>query len=215
MPKALLTSPTTSAVALVAAAKALLGDFYGWEPETLWLELQHRGMDVPHANREKLQAALALLTVPAFYWDGVAFEKTAVAFDHGVTNPDRLEEATAGQLAWAVKEAAMILAAHGDAVRTFNHEPGAYAAVCLHREGFVFAPAELSFAQETLDYLAPNKGSLRADVESAWKGLAKDSLSEHRFAEDAVGVQCARLAAVFVRVRDRVAQANAELASLR
>src|SRR5262245_26129015 len=97
----LFTAPTTSALALLAAAQQLLGEeSIAWEPETLWLEMERRGLDVPLPNRAKLHAALALVLVPSFYWDAVVFEKTALAFDHVVPNPDALEEATAAQLAW-------------------------------------------------------------------------------------------------------------------
>src|SRR6266542_3699820 len=96
----LLTTPTTSALALLAAAQSLLGEFIAWEPETLWLELERRGLEVPVPNRAKLQAALALVLVPSFYWDAVVFEKTALAFDHIVPNPDALEEASSAPLAW-------------------------------------------------------------------------------------------------------------------
>ena len=120
----LLTTPTTSALALLAAAQSLLGEFIAWEPETLWLELERRGLEVPVPNRAKLQAALALVLVPSFYWDAVVFEKTALAFDHVVPNPGALEEATPAQLAWAAKEAARIVAHHGDPPREFAHGEG-------------------------------------------------------------------------------------------
>jgi len=211
----LLTAPTTSASALLAAAKNVLGEFTTWEPETLWLECERRGLEIPESNRAKLQAALALVLVPSFYCDAVVLEKTALAFDHVVTNPGALEEATASQLAWAVKEAGRIVAHHGDAPREFAHEPAAYAAVVLHREGLVVAPEGLAFAQRELDRLnrAADSG-LRERVSAAWNALDKTMLATWPFNEKAVDVQLARLAAVELHVRDRAGQAAAELAAL-
>ncbi len=210
----LLTTPTTSAQALLAAAQSLLGEFVAWEPETLWLELERRGLEVPVPNRAKLQAAVALMLVPSFYWDGVVFEKTAMAFDHAVPNPDALEEASAAQLAWAVKEAGDIVAHQGDPPRDFAHEAAAYAAVVLHREGLVVAPGLLAFAQPQLDRLLGADEALRDRVRTVWAALDKARLDKHAFAETPVDVQLARLAAVELHVRDREAKATAELSLL-
>jgi len=178
----LLVAPTTAAVVLLSATKALLGDFDTWEPESLWLELERRGLEVPAPNRVKLQAALTLLWVPSFYWDGVVFEKTALAFDHVVTNPDALEEATAAQLAWAVREAAWILSRQGALPHDFAHEPAAYTAVVLHREGLVEAPESLAFAQLQLDRLNRGGDEMRPRVEASWQALV-DSV-EYKLLKD-------------------------------
>ena len=121
--KRLLQAPETAAVALLPACKRLLGDMLTWEAESIWLELERRGLDVPVNNRVKLQAALTLHFVPSFYWDGIVFGNTAIAFDNEVPNPEALEEASAAQLAWAVKEAAWVKAWLGDPTLTFDHEP--------------------------------------------------------------------------------------------
>ncbi len=207
----LLTTPTTSALALLAAAQSLLGEeFIAWEPETLWLELERRGLELPLANGVRLQAALALLLVPSFYWDAVVFEKTALAFDHVFTNPDALQEATSAQLAWAVREAARITSLHGDSAREFAHEPAAYGAVVLHREGLVVAPDELAFAQPLLDRLNGGEAAgMRERVKTAWAAVDKRALGTHAFTETAVDVQLARLAAIELRVREQESRAAA------
>jgi hypothetical protein len=212
----LLTTPTTSALALLAAARSLLGDeFSAWEPETIWLELERRGLEAPLPNRAKLQAALALVLVPAFYWDAVVFEKTALAFDHVVPNPAALEEATAAQLAWAVREAARIVACHGDSPREFAHEPAAYAGVVLHREGLVVSPEELTFAQHQLDSLnGPGGRDLRDQVSTAWAATDKATLAAQPYPETGAGVQLARLASVEMHVRERQPRAASELSSV-
>jgi len=211
----LLTTPTTSALALLAAARSLLGEIIAWEPETLWLELERRGLEVPLPNRAKLQAALALVLVPSFYWDAVVFEKTALAFDHVVPNPGALEEASSAQLAWATTEAARVVAHHGDPPRDFTHEPAAYVGVVLHREGLLVAPAELAFAQPQLERLnRTGDVGLRERVKAAWRALGKANLTTHAFTETPLDVQLARLAAAELHVREREAQAATELAAL-
>lgn len=214
--KTVLEDPAACALALLIAARHLCGpDWLEWEPETQWLTLEARRIDIPEVNRAKIQAAVTLHHVPSFYWDGLVFEKTALAFDGHVPNEDALEEATAAQLATAVLEAAQIVAYFGDAPPAFHHEPGAYAGVVLHREGFVLAPEQLSFAQAQLDGLNGPPDSLREQVKTAWAALDKKSLTGHAFAETRLDVQLAHLAAVELHVQAREARVAADLAALR
>jgi len=220
----IILSESSTAIGVLAAVKELLGECWHWEPETLWLELVAAGADPPVSNRAKIQAGVALMFVPAFYWDGIVFEKTALAFDGHPANPDRLEEAEPSQLAWAIEEAAQIVAWHGDAPWSFVHEPTAYAAVIMHREGLVLAPSQLAFAQDNLDGLnckdltegetCPTT-PIKKDAEKAWTALDKESMDAHAFPETPVGVQLARLAVIELHCRERRRQAAADLASLR
>jgi hypothetical protein len=212
--KRLLQTPATAAVALLPACKQLLGEVLTWEPETLWVELQRRGIDVPNENRVKIQAALTLRFVPSFYWDGIVYEKTALAFDGEIPNPDALEEATAAQLAWAVKEAAWIRAWLDDPTLDFDHEPCAYTAVVLRREGFVVTPDQLQFAQGQLNRMNLGDIDLVKTVQDRWKALDKTRLDVHAFQETQADVQLARLAAVELHIRDRDSRASADLAAL-
>lgn len=203
-------SPASSALGVLAATSELLGDVWMQEPETIWLQV-----DPPIENRARLQAAVALLNVPAFYWDGIVFEKTALAFDGMPPNPDTLEEADVHQLAWAVEEAARVLAWHKDEAKEFLREPAAYAAVVMHRDGFVVAPEKLAFAQDLLDGMNAKAASLREEVEKAWADLDKGSMDIHAFPETPVGIQLARLAGVTLHCADRRRQLDADLASLK
>jgi hypothetical protein len=209
--KDLLRDPETSAVVLMKAAHALLGDFIAWEPESVWLELQHQGVDVPVENRAKIQAAIALHLVPSFYWDGIVFEKTALAFDGLVPNPDILEEASPARLAWAVVEAAWILREAKNASWEIGSEPRAYAGVVLARAGFVLAPEQLSFAQPVLDRERFHT-HLFDEVKTRWAQVSKDNLTALSLQETPVDVQIARLASVELHVRERRARAERDLA---
>jgi hypothetical protein len=209
--KDLLRNPDTAAVVLMKAAHALLGDFLTWEPESIWLELQHQGVDLPEGNRAKIQAAVALHLVPSFYWDGIVFEKTALAFDGMVPNPEILEEASPGKLAWAVIEAAWVIRLAKNATWEFNSEPRAYAGVILSRAGFVLAPEQLAFAQPVLDRERFHK-HLHDEVKERWAQVSKDNLTALSLQETPVDVQIARLAAVELHVRERRAHAERDLA---
>jgi hypothetical protein len=211
MSKDLLQNPDTAAVVLMQAAHARLGDFLAWEPESIWLELQHRGIDLPESNRAKLMAALTLRLIPSFYWDAITFEKTAIAFDGAMPNPDTLEEASPGRLAWAVVEAAWILRLAKDATWEFNSEPRAYAGVILARAGFVLAPEQLAFAQPTLNRERFHT-HLFEEVKERWARVDKDHLAALSLQETPVDVQIARLAAVELHVRERHARAERDLA---
>lgn len=199
----------------MAAAKELLGDHHAWEPESVWLSLKERDIDLGSPNRAKLMAAVALIFVPSFYWDGIVFEKTALAFDGSVPNPDALEEASSGQLAWAVEEAAWIVAMNHGEAQVFQHEPAAYAAVVLHREGMVLAPRQLSFAQDLLDEMNRGAKDLKESVREKWEALKGVGLATRSYGETPEDVQLARLAAVERHVRERDEAAGTEVASLK
>jgi hypothetical protein len=209
----LIKAPETSAVALYQAVHKLLGDFLAWEPESIWLELEHQGIEVPDPNRAKLMAALTLRLIPGFYWDAIVFEKTAVALAGHFPHPDILEEATPAQLAWAVEEAAWVLRLMNDAAVEFQHEPRAYAGVVLARAGFVLAPSQLEFAQLAL-HNQTHDGKLRDDVAERWSRASKDHLEQLSLGEDRIDVQIARLAAVELYVRDKRKAAELELTRL-
>lgn len=197
------------------AAHKVLGDFISWEPESLWIEIQHQGIDVPTENRAKLMASVALLLVPSFYWDGVVFEKTALALDGIPGNPEILEEATPAQLAWAVVEAAWIVKDARAATWAIESEPRAYAGVVLHRAGFVLAPSQLDFAQHALDREnGPAADDLLRQVKERWARVSIDYLNQLSLEESAVDVQIARLAAVELHVIARRARAQRDLAEV-
>lgn len=207
----LLRDPKTSAIALLEAMRRLLGDFLAWEPESMWLELERHGIDLPGGNRAKVMAGVTLHLMPSFYWDGIVFEKTAIALDGVEPNPDILEEASPASLAWAVVESRWILRPHP--AWEFGHEPRAYAGVVMARAGFVVAPDELAFAQRALDR-ERHDDELRDEVAERWSKIDKASLSSLALEENRLDVQIARLAAVELHVRDRRSAAERELAGL-
>jgi hypothetical protein len=204
----LLRTPATSAVALLKALERVVGDHLTWEPESIWMELQHRGIDLPTECRAKILAGITLHLMPGFYWDAIVFEKTVVSLEGHPANADILEEPAPAWLAWAVTEARMITEPH-----EFQHEPRAYVGVVLARAGFALAPEQLAFAQKALDR-ERHDDDLRDLIAERWQRVDKSRLEMLSLQETREDVQIARLAAVELHVRERTAAAQRELRSL-
>lgn len=194
--RAILLDPTSTASGIDAAIRKLLDAVSSFEPESIWLDLAARGIDPPLENRAKLLAAVTMETMPIFWWDGMAFEKTAIAFSSIIPQPDILQEASPAQIAWAVCEGRSLRLRLNLDVPEFEHEPAAYGAVVLNRGGFVVAPEELSFCQSRLDDLTRGNKDLKERVRKEWTQLGETTLTTHPFLETDVGVQLARLASV-------------------
>jgi hypothetical protein len=209
-----LLSDSSAAVAVIAAARQLIGDHETWEPEAIWITLERAGVDLPVTNRAKLLASMAMTLVPSFYWDGIVCEKTAIAFAGRLPNPDALEEATSAELAAAVEEAGWILSLSDLPKLDFAHEPAAYAAVVLHREGLVLAPQQLAFCQAVLDGMNRGDAALTTRVRERWEKLSREHLETHAFEESAEGVQLANLAAIELHVLEHRKRAAADLTLL-
>lgn len=197
------------------AVRRLVGNYLAWEPESIWEDLDRRGIDLPVANRDKLMAAITLRLVPSFYWDAIVFEKTALAFDDRPINPEALEEASPAQLAWAVIEAETVRKLGQETPLEFQHEPRAYTGVILHRSGFVLAPEELEFAQHALNRERNCvECLLHTDVKARWREMPKNSLANAAYPETPMGVQLANLAAVALHVKHKRELLQAQLMSL-
>src|SRR5262249_45132849 len=95
-----------------------------------------------------------------------------------------------------------------------EHEPAAYAAVVLHREGLVLAPHQLAFCQDVLDRMNRGATELKSEVRNAWGAVNPDGLATHSFTETPRDVQLAHLAAIELHVREREQSAAADLSRL-
>jgi hypothetical protein len=213
-----LENEDSSATGCYLAVKSACGQAsHAWEPESLWLTLDRRKIDVPVLNRDKILAANTLTMVPAFWWEVNCFQNTVMAFNNVLSNPEALQEATPGQLAWGVFEAEMIYG-YSDLPDTpaFDREPALYTGACLHTAGYVLAPSLLSFAQEALDHF--NRGKNRLDkgkVSTAWDKLKGKDLSDRKWNEESpLDVQLSRLASVSLYVEERAKRYHADVQKL-
>jgi hypothetical protein len=216
----LLLSGNAHATSLYMAARILYGmDILHWEPETLWLTLEHDGIELSAQSRSKLMAAITLQLNPAFYWDSIVFQHTVQTLNDEHTNPDALQECHPAHMAWAVHEAGFIrgLDPSDHEIPEFDEDVQLYVAVCLKRAGFLALPRELDTEemQIALDKQYPRETkNTRDEVREAWNKLPKTRLQHTEFAEDALGVQLAQLAACSVYVEDRAEALATEIQSL-
>jgi hypothetical protein len=216
--RAYLLNDEVCATSLLLALRKMFGtQFMAWEPETLWLELNDRDIDMPTVNRGKILAVTSLIMEPAFYWDATIFEKTALSFNDEVIIPGSIQEASPAQLSWAVFEAEMLLQAHGSDP-DFDHEPQRYAATSMFRDGLILAPEFLVFAQEELDKLpAERDEELAKRVRDRWMNLPRDNeeaLRDVELDETPEGVQVAKLVAVHLYMKERATQYEKEVLDL-
>lgn len=201
----------------MAAAEALLGSQWRvWEPETIWIELGHRDVDVALGNRQQILAGRNLLTSGRFFFDALVYDRTCAAFSNETLNFDVMGEAAVAHMAWAVDEMRRICDAFEDPPLDWDREVIAFTAHQLHEEGFVLAPEELGFAQEALDKLYPKETSeLRNEARELWGALRQHEIRSVPYPETAKGVQLARLAATHAYVATRQDMRRTQLSRLR
>jgi len=195
-----------SAGSLYTAARNVYGlEMLSWEPETLWITMEKDGLDLSLVNRDKLQAVIALIVNPQFFWDHIVFENTVHAFVGNISNPDAIQECHPAEMAWTVYEADAVrrMDPEGKGDAEFDEDVQQYVAVCLKRAGYITTPEELSFAEDNLvDLQPPEAKNLRKEVRKAWEGLDKGALQHTEFAENPLGVNLSRLAGTYVFVED-------------
>lgn len=210
----ILEDEEATATGVARAAEMLLGhQIRNWEPESIWLEFQDKGIDVPSINRDKLLAVNALHTEPAFYWDANIFENTALVLNNEPMVPELLQEASPGELSWAVYEVELLMYKQG-MDPDFDYEPAKYTAVVLHRDGYILAPELLVFAQEELDKLTRGHKDLRDEVKRRWEDIDKTKLDTLELQENPVDVQLGMLASVWLYVHARAERYRQDIADL-
>ncbi len=209
------------ASAVYTATMALYGiELLSWEPETIWLTMKKDGIDLSQVSRNKLQAAITLIDNPSFYWDSVAYQRTVKAFNSELYNPDMIQECSSGEMSWAVYEAAAIrgMDPEDKGIPEFDEDVQSYAAVCLKRGGLVLPPDNLIFAEEALDQQYLPKAqlpNLKKSTKYGWSHLDKGALQRTEFPEDPLGVQLAKLAAIYLYVETRATLLALKLVELK
>ncbi len=196
------------ATVLVMALRNLYGiDVLYWEPETIWLTLERdHKIDLSIETRDKIQAAIAMIRNPAFFWDSLVFQRTVQSLNGELYDPETLQECHPGYMAWAIYESALIrgLDPESDALPELDEDVQQYAAVCLKRAGYVHPPSQLKAVGDNLRaLLAPKQGAFVDEVKKSWDRLDKEALPERKFQEDPLGVQLAQLASCYIYVREQ------------
>jgi len=218
--KSLLLDPdNNTAAGLYLAARTLYGiEILTWEPETLWLTMKEDGIDLPNGERNKLEAAITLQVNPSFYWDSIVFQQTIQAFADEPFDPEALQENHPAYMDWGVYEASVVRGLDPDSpqIPDFDEDVQMYAAVCLHRAGYVVTPKSLKFAQDALTKLIPTDVSaFQKEVRDAWNKLDKTKLTQTQFFENRLGVQLAKLASCHIFTQERAEKLGEEVVDLK
>jgi hypothetical protein len=211
-----------TAAGLYLAARTRYGEeILQWEPETLWITMDKDGVDLPEEERNKLQAAITLILNPSFYWDNLVFQRTVRALNGELFDPETIQECVAAHIAWAVYEAGVIRGLDNDetVIPDYDEDVQQFIAVCLFREGYVYAPEPLTdFVQDNLEGLFPKNSTaftLKKEVADSWDKLDKESLERTEFFENELGVQLAQLSACYLYIKERTDQLTEDLATSR
>jgi len=214
----LLRDEHATATGCFHAVQTLCGDeFRNWEPESIWLTLDRRGVEVSVLNRDKILAASTLTIIPAFWWEVNAYENTTLAFNNVVSNPDIVQEASPAQLSWAVYEAELLYSQQDDLTDPpeFDREPVQYTAIVLFRAGYLRAPDLLNFAQRELDRLNHNGAKVTVkQVDEAWKALQKKDLPDKSFSDSPLDIQLGHLASVELYLQEQLQRYRRDLDAL-
>lgn len=189
-------------------------DWLNWEPQTLWIELNHQKVDVPIGNRSQIMAARSLLTTGRFWYDANAFEATCIAFNNEEPTYMGAEDAPVVYINWAVFEANLIHQEYEKEILEFDREPISYMAVQLYREGFAIAPPMLEMASLELAKMLPKEAKeLATTMHKAWADAPRGkALLDAPYPETAEGVQLARLAAVQIYFDKRMQMRERQIA---
>lgn len=195
-----------AAVLYTAARCAYSLDMLSWEPETLWLTMEKDNIDLSVVCRDKLQAALALNINPQYYWDSIVFENTVQAFEGNLSNWETIQECHPVEMSRTAYEAEIIrgMDPEGKGGDTeYDEDVQQYTAVCLDRAGYVVAPEQLSYADESLAQLLPASAmALRSQTKKKWDKLDKENLETTTFEESLIDISLSRLAGVYLTVED-------------
>lgn len=124
-------------------------DIHSWEPETLWLEIQDDIKAIPsETNKDKIQAAIALVSTNKYYEDFQVFEGICKSFNSQSPDFEWITPLTPEECAWAVAESRLI----DSTPEEYSEEIKAYVQEILRLGGMYLAPPQLTFANMSAKY---------------------------------------------------------------
>lgn len=208
--RAVFSDPNLAPSSAWEACKVLFGeDVKDWEPDTFYIELQRKGVNVRPGLMAKLLGAQTVVTTKVWTCDYDALFAFALACQGVPAAAESFHHPTPEQLAWAICEIRRLhlLPADLDNEGFDPDEIDPAIACVLHDEGFVVAPDELQFVQDMLDKMTWQP-KLTEQTKAAWKnwaGLNAEGLHGKASAlpqTEPLNVQLARLAGVRAFVLD-------------
>jgi hypothetical protein len=214
--KVILKDNDSCAYACMRAADILLSDaWFVWEPETIWLDLHERGVDVPVGNRDQMMAGRNIVTTGRVTYDALVFDKTCIAMNNEFANFEALDDSPVEYIAWGSEEIYRIYLHYTGNNFEYDREPVAFTGVQLYRQGFVVAPDNLMWAQPDLEtHYVEFPTELKKRVMLAWSSISKEDLRDHPYPETPLGVQLAKLAAAQIHFNEKKSRLLRDLAKL-
>ena len=117
-----------------------------WDPDTIWHEIQAvYGVEPSIAARETINALKACLVTKAPWNDAWIFSNVVVALSGGVSDLERVQYPTVGQLLFALDIMQRI-----DEQEPFDESVVLFQAACCHAHGVVYADGPLQEADKVL-----------------------------------------------------------------
>lgn len=168
----ILRDPHAACSSAWAAVVKLLGPAaLAFEPDTLRIELERRGIEWTPVVAAKVLGAQTIITTREWIYRFDVVFSFALAASGVPSSSDQHPHPTPADLAWAVLDIeelteAKITDDHG--FDPDNVDPAI--AVVLHDDGWVYTPDPLRFAQDSLDLLNHDEGNaLRNEVAEKWE----------------------------------------------
>ena len=182
---------TVPAKAIFIIAKSILGDFSGWECETIEFTLTKLYKDIPPETFQKIFACMSLDDNKNIILDtSSSFKNFAVIFNNQSPIADIDEVIHVAEATWAVVALNTFDPEHTSVY--LDYEPIVYLSRLLHDEGFIVAPKGIGFCQAYLENLNQDMGDLVSKTEEALKSnysdnpIIKIQLEKHRDVSDYV-----------------------------
>lgn len=215
----LRNADTKTSVSMITALRSIYGvEALYWEPETIWITLQ-RDYDIDLAvdDRDKLEAGIALIRNPAFFWDSIVFQRSVQALNDEIYDPECLQECHPAHMSWAMYEATLLrgLDPETDARPEVDEDVQQYMAVCLYRAGYLYPPTYMEMVADNLEHLLPEESRPMVwELKKSWANVNKRALSERKFEESPLDIQLAQLSSCYLYVRQRAEGMSREITAL-
>lgn len=180
--KSVLQDPAVTPSVAWSAVKKLMGPTVGaWELESIRIELGRKSIATSDELMAKVFAAMTIVTTRTWVYDHDVLFAFALACSGVPANAADIHHPTPEQLCWAMCEIRALTGAKLDADEGFDPDTIDPAiAVVLHDDGYVLAPCELNFAQDSLNKLNVHGHAqeLMSELEEGWDAVCKIPIAE-------------------------------------
>lgn len=167
---------TPVSVLLIALRKHFGDEVLGWEPETVFMELEEDGVQMTERLRDKIHCGFFLSLQPDFMNDALAFENCVRALNGLSVNWSIWQKPDIAHICWGVRQGLMILSNSDQDLPSdgeFSDEVELYIATALHHDHYFMAPDILSFSQEILDKYNNNGDIVMPHLKKRWDEVSK------------------------------------------